>query len=325
MFSRDNAEQIRDSLPLNFFNLNSNKEGKTPLFQSYLQYYGLNFTGDDGGSKHCAGIVSSGEFKIVCHYFVVPLERQKGTAFLLHGYFDHTGLYGHMIRHCLQLGYTVVIFDLPGHGLSSGPIAEIDSFRQYSGAFLRVLRQAKGFKVNQPWIVIGQSTGAAIIMDALQDTNFVDQFPVQCYILLGPFLRPKRWITSKLLFMLTRWFIRSARRKFAKNSHDEEFLNFLRTRDALQSKELPRSWVLAMIEYQRRFARAKKCDEALHIIQGTGDETVDWRYNLPHIQEKFPKSKIYMIPDARHQSVNESPEFRDQIFSSIDQIIEGAG
>ena len=325
MFGRDEADRLRDSLSPIGLNSKINETTETPLLVAYLDYYDLNFNSDDIVSGHYVGFINSGEFKLVCHYFTVPMKQRKGTAFLLHGYFDHTGLYSHLIRYCLQLGYAVVIFDLPGHGLSSGPTADIGSFRQYSEAFLNVLVWAKGFGASRPWIVIGQSTGAAIIMDALQDTNLADQFSVERYILLGPFLRPKGWIVSKLLFSLTRWFMGSAPRNFATNSHDEEFLKFVRSSDALQSRKLSRSWVLAMIEYQKRFTKAAISNKILHIIQGSGDETVDWQYNLSRILHKFPDSKIYMITGARHHLVNESPEFRDKILFSIGQIIRDTG
>ncbi|MDA1372917.1 MAG: alpha/beta hydrolase [Proteobacteria bacterium] len=322
MFSRDDAVKLRESLAA--IDFNTETDVRNSLLESYLNHYGLNFFTEMKVS-HSVGNFESGEFTLVCHYFSVPLEIQQGTAFLLHGYFDHSGLFGHLIKHCLQLGYAVVIFDQPGHGLSSGSAASIDSFRQYSDALLECFKQAEAFAVNQPWVVIGQSTGAAVIMDALLSSNLTENYPIQRFILLGPLLRPKRWRTSRLLFSFTHWFLKTTPRSFAENSHDEAFLNFLRSNDALQSDRLPRDWVLAMIEYHKRFARAETSNQVLHIIQGTGDETVDWQFNLSKIQVKFPQSKIYLISDARHHLVNESPAYRDKVFTSIDRIVEGIG
>ena len=93
----------------------------------------------------------------------------------------------------------------------------------------------------------------------------------------------------------------------------------------MQSGKLPRAWVLAMIEYQKRFTKAAISNKVLHIVQGSGDETVDWQYNLSRILYKFPDSKIYMVTGARHHLVNESPEFRDKIFFSIGQLVRNAG
>ncbi|MED5413144.1 MAG: alpha/beta fold hydrolase, partial [Pseudomonadota bacterium] len=84
--------------------------------------------------SHRMGLLRSYNFDLVCQSFCTSLDKQKGTVFIIHGYFDHTGLYGHLIKHCLQKGLTVISFDLPGHGLSSGDPASIDSFNQYSDA-----------------------------------------------------------------------------------------------------------------------------------------------------------------------------------------------
>ena len=166
-----------------------------------------------------------------------------------------------------------------------------------------------------------QSAGAAVIIDSILNHKLMDQFKFEQTVLLCPLLRPRNWIVSKILFMTLKWFVNSTRRTFSINSHDQEFLNFLKHNDELQSTVLPTDWVHAMEEYEKRFGKAPISNQALNIIQGTGDSTVDWRYNMQHVLAKFPASKAFMIADARHHLVNESPEFRNQVFSLIDQII----
>ena len=324
MFSRSDANKLRESLaPANFSHDLEVEPGGDDfphkLAQSYRDHYGLNF---DEASTHTLGIVESGPYKIVCQYFASAAARPRGTAVLLHGYFDHSGIYGHLIQHCLQLGFSVLIFDLPGHGLSSGAVASIASFREYNRAFSDCLLSAQQQGVTGPWTAIGQSTGAAIIIDSLLDNSLPDEFFFRQYLLLGPLLRPRRWRRSKLFFAISRWFIAASPRKFSGNSHDREFLRFLQQDDSLQSRILPRDWILAMVDYQRRFAKAANSDKKLHVIQGTGDETVDWEYNLLKIMKKFPASKSYWIEGARHHLINESPQYRDQVFSLIGRIVD---
>lgn len=321
MFGREDARNLRESLgPIKYLE----PTARSKLLDSYCRFYGLNFGDSQRTISHSIGCVASGEFSIVCQHFQVPLAQQRGTIFLAHGYFDHAGLYSHLIEHCLRAGLSVVIFDLPGHGLSSGVTASIASFRQYSAALLACLELAQQQQVHGPWLLLGQSTGGALIMDALLEDALATRYQFAVYILLAPLLRPQNWHQSKLLFLLTRWFVKSTRRTFANNSHDPEFLNFLRHSDALQSQLLQREWVLAMIDYQQRFARSLQSSQALQIIQGSGDGTVDWQYNLPKILEKFPRSKSYMIADAGHHLVNEARPFRDRVFALLDDIINRA-
>lgn len=300
-------------------------------YAAYKQYYGLNFSGLDlelKPTRSSIGTFCSGAHELVCQHFLPSTRPPRKTVFLLHGYFDHAGLYRHLIEHLLKRDIAVIIFDLPGHGLSSGATASISSFHEYSAAFVECLTLAKQQQVASPWIAIGQSTGSAIIMDALLEkrleTGVANDYSLQDFILLGPLLRPRQWLRSKVLFSLSRWFAASNPRKFSKNSHDAEFLEFLKSKDGLQSRILPRDWVLAMMDYINRFEASPRHEQSLQIIQGRGDGTVEWEKNIPKILEKFPGSKVHWVNEARHHLVNESIPYREQVFALIDQISEAS-
>ncbi|MEX2469038.1 MAG: alpha/beta hydrolase [Pseudohongiellaceae bacterium] len=315
MFSRADAERLREGLPALDF---SGATTTDPLLARYCSHYGLEVESGGLEASHQAGIMESGPYRLVCHYFKPP--KSQGSVFLLHGYFDHSGLYGHLIRHCLGLGYAVVIFDLPGHGLSSGDEASIDSFARYCEALLDCLRLARAKNLARPWHVIGQSTGGAILIDSLLHHDLQRHGQFERLILLAPLLRPRNWTRSLFLFRVSRWLRRATRRRFSENSHDRAFLDFLREQDALQSRQLPRDWVLALMDYLHRFRLAQPCDTPLQIIQGTDDGTVDWANNLARLEEKFPQTHIRMVEGARHHLVNESPAYRDEVFKLITEV-----
>jgi alpha-beta hydrolase superfamily lysophospholipase len=318
MFSREDAVELRSSLaPIEFAgpsNLNSQA-------LAYADYYGLNFHQNSPLQAHRIGTIQSDSFQLVVQYFSVPIEQQRGTAFLVHGYFDHAGLYGNLIKHCLQQGFAVALFDLPGHGLSSGKFASIASFNQYSQAFLSLVAEAEKQQLNKPWYVIGQSTGAAVLVNCVIENSFPRESFAQT-ILLAPLLYPRNWKATRVLFSVTRWFLSSTNRNFSTNSHDQEFLDFLRTSDSLQSMKLPTDWVLAMIDYHKRFLEFQPQSQAINIIQGTEDQTVNWAYNIKKIEEKFVGTKTYLVNGGRHHLVNESKDYRERVFSLIDQLLK---
>lgn len=327
MFSQADANTLRDSLPdLDF--LSSADTADSDLLSKYIAHYGLTFA--DQVLKHRLGKFAipstknpgTTQYEIVCQYFQLPKEQEKGTAFLLHGYFDHVGIFVHLIRQCLSLGYSVVIFDQPGHGLSSGSTASIESFTRYVDALTTCLELADRQGLAKPWQLIGQSTGCSVIMDGLQREASPLLQRMERIVLLAPLLRPHRWGLLRFLFTILRHVIKRIPRGFAENSHDQEFLDFLAHHDDLQSRSVAVDWLQSMSEFQKRFAVAEQSDEVLHIIQGSDDTTVDWKYNLPKIVEKFPEAKTYMVTDARHQLVNESVEFRDRVFSLISEIVQ---
>ena len=77
MFGRDEADRLRDSLSPIGLNSKINETTETPLLVAYLDYYDLNFNSDDIVSGHYVGFINSGEFKLVCHYFTVPMNHRK--------------------------------------------------------------------------------------------------------------------------------------------------------------------------------------------------------------------------------------------------------
>ncbi|MEX2130017.1 MAG: alpha/beta hydrolase, partial [Pseudohongiellaceae bacterium] len=260
------------------------------------------------------------QFRIACHYFAVPVAQQTGTVFLLHGLYDHSGLYTHLIRSCLLDGRSVVIFDLPGHGLSTGRPASISSFQQYTACWHDSLRLAEKSGLKKPWSVIGQSTGAAVIINHLLQKNSSVNADFEKCILLAPLIRPRNWLPSLFGYYALYFFVNQTQRRFATNSHDQEFLNFIRNSDPLQSRVLCSDWVGALIEFQRQFTRAKPCLERIHILQGTEDTTVNWRFNLRKLEEKFPNSRTCIIRSSRHHMVNESAQYRTEILNTIGEI-----
>lgn len=331
MFSKTDASQLREQLG-SFQFLQGSAESEFELgaeaeahYVAYARYYGLNFAELEPelvDVRSSIGTFISGSYELVCQHFLPPSYPPRKTAFLLHGYFDHAGLYRHLIKHLLRQGIAVVIFDLPGHGLSSGAPASISSFQEYSEAFVECLKMARKQQLKQPWVAIGQSTGGAIFMDTLLENKLDKDLSIEHFILLGPLLRPKHWSRSKILFSLSRLFVASTPRKFSKNSHDAEFLEFLESKDELQSRILPRDWVQAMIDYINRFEAAPPHEQSLQIIQGRGDGTVEWETNIPKMLEKFPTAKVYWIDEAGHHLVNESRHYRDQVFAIIDRILK---
>lgn len=280
--------------------------------KNYFRFYGINFEERYREVRHYFGHFPCGRFDTVAHYY--QHQNARGTCFLVHGYYDHSGLYGHLIDYCLKRQLSVVIYDLPGHGLSMGQRASIDDFAQYQEVLLGVLSYFKPH-VATPWYAIGQSTGAAILMDFLLSGGR-DVFSKT--VLLAPLVRPALWPLSSLAHSVASIFVRHIKRQFKANSHDTQFSDFLATQDPLQCKVLPMQWISALKRWLRYFIRLPAIEYRLLIIQGKQDTTVDWQFNLPVVLKKFINAKVFYLKNARHQLVNESEAIRMRMYSAMD-------
>ncbi len=320
MFSAQEAQTLQAALPELHFGKAA--VASEPLIQ-YLHHYGLSdlsaVIAPATGVQHTLGFFPSGDFRIACHYFR-PLAPQ-GTAVVVHGYYDHVGLYAHLIRHLLQHHFAVVAFDLPGHGLSSGKIAAIDTFSQYTSALESCLVRMQQASLERPFHLIGQSTGGSVLMDYCLQHCERTLSEIDQVVLLAPLVRPQGWKRGKLLHSLVRLVANGIPRDFAINSHDEAFLRFVKGEDPLQSRRLTVEWVGALKQWLKKIETCGPCKKLVTLIQGTGDATVDWRYNLPYIRRKFPNTQIALVEGARHHLVNESTDFRREIFQRLDEAI----
>ena len=119
----------------------------------YQRFYGLDQATSRLGRFEVDG------FQVVAQVWwpAVPVA----TMFMFHGFYDHMGLYRHVVRWALDQGFVVIACDLPGHGLSSGPRASIDDFAVYQHVVQALFAQASTLQLPQPWHLFGQSTGGA--------------------------------------------------------------------------------------------------------------------------------------------------------------------
>jgi len=214
----------------------------------------------------------------------------------------------------LQQNWTVVAFDLPGHGLSSGTQASIESFDQYRDVLMVCLNRCRE-SLPKPWHGVGQSTGGAVWLNYLG--SLPQQKDIDQVALVAPLIRPRGWALAQWVFPLYYLFVKHPARNFTNNSHDQNFLDFVQYQDPLQTRVTPMRWAAAMAEWIKDFDSFPIQNRSMLIVQGDDDQTVDFEYNLPTIKEKFPAAKIKMLKDARHQLVNESEPYRQPMLEMI--------
>lgn len=283
--------------------------------QNYQAFYQLSAISRQGYRQGC---VRSGDYEVV--YQCWQPEGAKATFFVLHGYYDHLGIYGHLIESLLAQGYAVVGLDLPGHGLSSGPRASIISFQEYTQALWQVIQQTCS-SYPEPYHLIGQSTGGAIAIDWWLNSLFHRDFHFERTVLLAPLVKPANWQQGLLSYYLLSPFVGRIRRGYSRNSHNENFLAFLKD-DPLQPRYLAVDWVRALKNWIPCIEMAAPQACRVLILQGEEDQTVDWRFNTQILAQKFPQAQLYFFPQAKHHMVNEAENIRQLWLNRMWQFLQ---
>lgn len=279
----------------------------------YRQFYQLPEPHPEYGLlSHQISYEAVGHYHIAVQQWMHPAAT--ASVILVHGYYDHVGLYGSVVRFCAEQGWNLLTFDLPGHGLSSGPRAEIEHFDEYI-EIVEQLYQRFTSTLDGPWYALGQSTGGAILAHWLlsrRPTPGVDG-PVSV-ALLAPLLKPSGWHLGKTLTPLLGLFTQQLRRRFRHDGNTPEFSRFLEHHDPLQPHHLSLKWVKALMQWIPEMEQHQPLDYPIGLIQGGQDKTVHWRYNLPVYQHLFPDLQVLQIATAHHHLVNDTREHQAEMY-----------
>ena len=286
---------------------------------AYAKYYSIDAANLLPDISHELGYLDCQGYRIACHIY--RPATPKGTFFLLHGYYDHVGLFKHIIRYLLEQGFCVFAYDLPGHGLSSGESASIPDFSIYTQVLATILKVCTD-KMPKPWHAYGQSTGCAILTDYLLDLARQQKpAPFNQVVLSAPLVRPYLWKLGRIQLYILRPFLKQIPRQFSKNSRDQAFLAFAKE-DPLAPRTLPVAWVNAMDRWIRSVEESTETIPISPlIIQGTDDKTVDACHNIPVLKQLYKNPEILHLEDARHHLPNELEHARTQYMNWLSTFL----
>ncbi|HMW50280.1 MAG TPA: alpha/beta fold hydrolase, partial [Cellvibrionaceae bacterium] len=229
------------------------------------------------------------------------------------GLFDHAGLFAPLIKFCLAEGFDVVCIEMPGHGLSDGQYCAIDSFFTY-GAIWEAFILQQALNLTAPFIGLGQSTGCT----GLTALGLNPAGPLCGSIFFSPLVRPQHWLKVQTTYFALGNFLQKIARGLRINSHHEPF-NQLLLQDPLQPQFLSVQWVRALMAWVDALDDWPGAPSAqpVWIFQGSGDEVVDFEWNLTCLTSRFARAHVHMIEGAKHHLANEAPEFTRTLWPAV--------
>ncbi|SFM03716.1 alpha/beta hydrolase [Salibacterium qingdaonense] len=279
---------------------------------TYRQRYNLPFQ----HVEHTAQYIPFKGYYLFYQMFRQP--RDAPVVLFLHGLFDHTGIHADGIRFLTEHGYQVAAFDLPGHGQSGGPEWKKEVFAEYCDSLSVVLSKLR-LEGTQKVHGVGHSTGGAVLADYLLSAEDAAMF--QNVVLVSPLIRSNQWYLSKMAVPLVSLMQNELPRKFRMSTGAEAFMEQLKN-DPLEGDTIPLSWVHSMFQWERNIMKKKPSQKPISILQGTKDQTLEWKHNLKAYAELFPRSERILIHEARHHLLNEQKAQKQMTYRLINDLLK---
>ena len=95
-----------------------------------------------------------------------PENSPKGVIVLVHGLGEHIGRYStHFAEHFSNEGFSILAFDLPGHGKSSGKRGHIEQYEDFNKLVSAGISYTKQKYPYLPIFLYGHSLGGLIVLE----------------------------------------------------------------------------------------------------------------------------------------------------------------
>lgn len=246
--------------------------------------------------------LSSAGYRIYKQNFIN--RNSQAVVLLIHGYFTHSGTYSKTIERLLRMNYSVITVDLPGHGLSSGPRGDIESFRSYGIVVQDLISSVKS--EGKPLYAIGHSTGASAIMEYMLALggNELDSVVLAC-----PLVQTSWWKLTNLLYKVLDPF----KEHFKTGQDVQDFTDF---------SDIPFSWFSSLREWNEVNSEYGISRSDVLLIHAENDEVVSNTASLAYVKEHFPVFKHYTAKNSSHSIFKEGDKQLDQLMWQIEQHFE---
>jgi len=93
------------------------------------------------------------------------IDEVRAVLVLVHGYGEHSGRYGNLVKPLVELGYGIYAYDHRGHGESPGDRGHIMSWGDYREDLQRFVSLVQEQEKDAPLFLYGHSMGGLIVLD----------------------------------------------------------------------------------------------------------------------------------------------------------------
>lgn len=219
-----------------------------------------------------------------------PAGPARGTLLFVHGYMSHAANFAYTFREFTRLGWTVITLDLPGHGMSTGPRADITSFAAYGDAVQQWLEWVNRGTWQGPRVLLAHSLGAAAAFEALRRPETIRP---ETILFCAPLLRPDWYPVLAVGEKALGWWVKTMPSSFGWDGY-------------LDGYTMPVAWFAALGRWLDALPNQKPLDLPLTIYSGDRDEVVDEGWNREAFRRLVPSARYVVLPNEGHLFLTET-------------------
>ncbi len=250
-----------------------------------------------------------------------PAPREKARMVVTHGLGEHSGRYLPLAKHLADLGITLWMLDLRGHGQSGGKKGHVDAFDEYLEDVRYVLNLAlDGKPAETKCFLLGHSMGGLVaILFALEHQDQLDGLVISSPALgVSAPVPAAKAIAAKIL-------ARCLPRLGIKNELDPQNISrdpqIVRQyiEDPLVHDRVSTNWYVQFLKATEK-ALGRAADITIPIlVQAAGEDRLVSTAAVKTFFEKLTISDraLYVYDDLYHEIYNETEPDRQKVISRL--------
>jgi alpha-beta hydrolase superfamily lysophospholipase len=246
-----------------------------------------------------------------------PEDRPRAVICLVHGMGEHSERYAHVADALTQAGYTLISFDLRGHGKSSGPRGHIPSYEALMQDISFLLESANKKFPQLPFFLYGHSLGGNLVL------NYVLRYKPQLkgVIVTGPWLRlafepPAFKVTlGKMMNKIWPSFSQSSGLDTKVLSHDPHVVRAYENDPLVHDHISARMFIGIYQAGQWALEHASEFSLPLFLMQGGADKIISVEAGR-EFAGKIKENCTLKIWDGLYHEIHNEPE-KEEVFKFL--------
>lgn len=246
-----------------------------------------------------------------------PEDQSRAVICLVHGMGEHSERYAHVADALTQAGYTLISFDLRGHGKSSGPRGHIPSYEALMQDISFLLESANKKFPQLPFFLYGHSLGGNLVL------NYVLRYKPQLkgVIVTGPWLRlafepPAFKVTlGKMMNKIWPSFSQSSGLDTKVLSHDPHVVRAYENDPLVHDHISARMFIGIYQAGQWALEHASEFSLPLFLMQGGADKIISVEAGR-EFAGKIKENCTLKIWDGLYHEIHNEPE-KEEVFKFL--------